>query len=214
MADQSRNLTLESLHQLTRRLVAAASTTSLSSSSSLASSSTGVSLQPLMFGRTQLNFHNICKNARLYRENRYEFEQLTNEVSNDNHEEWTCKHCNIVVSQVSLRLSPPSPDLIWISAAGMLKAHCARKPGQADCWTCIWPVVSPECYVRFDNEKRLLQHMKNHHVILGTQGQNSTIHWSADIRHRRSDTCGFGATIGGQVMQDSENCFLVPGSTS
>jgi len=120
----------------------------------------------------------------------------------------------MVVSRVTLRLSPPSQDRIWISAAGMLKAHCAQEPGKANGWTCIWPVVSPECHMRFDEEKRLLQHMKRHHVSLGTPGRSSKIEWPADIRHRRSDTCGYGAMIGGQVMQDSDGYFLVPGSAS
>jgi len=217
MADRSRRLTLESLHQLTGQLVSAASSTiSLNSRSSLASSSTAVSPQPLMLSRTQLNFHNICKNARLYRENYDEFEHLTVEVPNGNNREWTCKHCNIVVSKASLRLSPLSPDLIWITAAGMFKAHCAREPGRTDGWTCIWTGVSQECNMRFDSEKRLLQHMKKLHVELGTRGQNSIIHLPADLRYRSPDTCGFGAIIGGQVMQDSEgsSCFFVPGSAS
>ena len=118
----------------------------------------------------------------------------------------------MVVSKVALNLSPPSPDQIWISAAGMLKAHCTRVPGMADGWTCIWPIVSNECHMRFGGEKQLLQHMKRRHVAFGARGRSSTIHWPADLRHRRSDTCGFGATIGGQVMQDSDGCFLVPGS--
>jgi hypothetical protein len=214
MVDRSRNLTLESLHQLTGRLITAASTTSLGSGSSLISGSTSISLQSLTLGRTQLNFHNICKNARLYREDCFEFEQLTNVVPNTNDKEWTCKHCNMVVARVALTLSPPSADRIWISAAGMLKAHCAREPGKADGWTCIWPVVEQECNARFDGEKKLLQHMKKYHVALGNQGQSSTLHWPADIRCRRPETCGYGAMIGGQVMQDSESCFLVPGSAS
>ena len=215
MADQSRRLTLESLHQLTGRLISATpSTISLSSGSSLTSGSTAVSSQSLMLSRTRLNFHNICKNARLYRENCYEFEQLTVKVPNGNNEEWTCTHCNLVVSKVSLRLSSPSTDLIWITAAGMFKAHCTRVSGRADGWTCIWTMVSSECQMRFDSEKQLLQHMKKRHVEIGSQGQNSTIHWSADLRQRSPDTCGFGATIGGQLMQDSEFCFIIPASAS
>jgi len=217
MADRSRRLTLESLHQLTGSLVSAASSTiSLNSHPSLASSSTVVSSQSVMLGRTQLNFHKICKNARLYRENCYEFEQLTINVPYGNNRRWTCKHCNMVVSRVSLRLSPPSPDRIWITAAGMFKAHCERESGREGCWTCIWTVVSTECNARFDSEKRLLQHMKKFHVKLGTRGQNSTIHLSADLRHHSAETCGFGATIGGQEMQNSEysSCYFVPGSAS
>jgi hypothetical protein len=213
MADQSRNLTLESLHQLTRRLIAATSTSSLMSSYSLLSGSTAVSSQTLVFNRTQANFHNTCRNAVLYRTNCYEFEQLTIKLPNGN-EKWACIKCGMALSEFSLRLSPSSSDIIWISAAGWLKAHCERLAGQVDGWTCIWPVISSECNARFDGVKRLLKHMKQHHVKLGTGGRRSTIHWPADIRGRSSDRCGFGATIGGQVMQDSESCFIVPGSTS
>lgn len=206
LADRSRNLTLESLHQLTGLLPAASSTRLLlpGPTSSLVSASAGA---PLI----RLNIHDICRNARLFRKNLFDFEQLTNEGLGSNNQEWHCKHCSLVISQAALRLSPSS-DKVWVSAAGMLKAHCQRKLGQPDGWTCIWPVVSTECYVRFNSEKQLLQHMKSIHVKLGSPGEKTRIHWPADIRYRSPETCGFGATIGGQVMQNSASCFIVPPS--
>jgi hypothetical protein len=216
MVDQSRNLTLESLRQLAGSLIAATSSTSLASGYSLLSGSTAVSTQPtvLTFSRTQLNFHNICKNARLFRENLYQFEQLTNVVPNGSIEEWSCKRCSISLSTKTLKLSRSSSDIIWISAAGLLKAHCASKPGQLDCWTCIWHRESAECNARFEGEKQLLEHMKRHHVILGAQGEASTIHWSSDIRERTPEKCGFGAIIGGQRMQNSDSDFIVPAAAT
>lgn len=214
MADRSRSLTLEPLRQLTGLLLTGNALTSLGYNNLLPPGTTGISLQSLVFSRTQPNVRDVCINARLYRQNRRDFKQLTNNVPSSNPEEWTCNSCNMVVSRVSLRLSPPSPDLIWISASGMLEAHCTRKPGRSDGWTCIWPVVSLDCYVRFDGEKQLLQHMRTYHVKLGTQGQDSKVHWPANIRRWRFDTCGFGATIGGRGMQESESCFVIPGSAS
>jgi hypothetical protein len=66
--------------------------------------------------------------------------------------------------------------------------------------------------MRFADEKRLLEHMKEHHVRLGTEGRDTLIDWPADMRHKSTQMCGFGATVGGREMLLTSNGFIVPGT--
>jgi hypothetical protein len=203
LANKSRDLTLESLQRLTGGLNQISSTTALTRASSL-------SIRPMSISRTQLNIYGVCENARLYKMNTRNFKELATVIPNTDGEVWNCNRCNTIVEKTSLRLSPGSENLIWIAPVGFFKAHCKPRAGEAAGWTCIWPVVSTECNARFTSEKRLLEHMRDHHVTLGGPGHGSTIHWSADFHYRNAKMCGFGAKIGGQKMQDSDSGFIVP----
>lgn len=204
MANRSRTLTLESLQQLSGALIRPPTR------SALPSSLTATSSGSISFSRTSLNMHKMCKNARLYRMNREDFSQLATAVPNTNEAVWKCNHCTMIVAQATLKLSAGSEDRIWIAPVGFFKAHCEHRSGSAEGWTCIWPVVAPPCYSRFDSEKRLLEHMRDFHVVLGGQGRDSAIQWSADFHYGDAETCGFGALIGGQRMRNSEGSFIVP----
>jgi hypothetical protein len=212
MANQSRDLTIQSLQHATTSLAAIASTISLVSNSSLSSSSTmttassSFSLQQVSYGRTQLNVHNICNNAILYRQN-VEFAKLAYEIPNTHPKEWECGNCKMTVSKLVGNISN---DSIWIDAQGFFKAHCERQSGRADGWTCIWPIVSTECRSRYDSEKELLLHMKNHHLVPESPGQPTYLHWPADLHNKNAKTCGFGGTIGGRHLHESNANFKFP----
>jgi hypothetical protein len=221
-AEQSRNLTLESLRLLANRLneaptsmLSLASTFSSSSMSPYTSMSSSAFLQPLVLARTLLNIQNICKNAQLYRENRSDFEQLTRRVSQRPHDTWACTHCDIEVSRVSLALPTPGDEL-WINAAGMLQAHCARSHSHQNGWTCIWVKTHGNCAARFANERDLLVHMHRCHVIFRGNGsaRSASVDWAADISMRGVNRCGFGVSINGRLMQEGDSSFVVPDSAS
>jgi hypothetical protein len=199
---------MEALRQHTGDLIGNESRTSLVKMPTLLSANPSTSSMSLTLGRTQLNIHKICKNARLYREDCYSFNQLANEVEGTNQHDWACNHCNMVMSKISLRLAPNSPDVIWIAPVGLFKAHCRRFDGEQDGLTCIWPVVDGSCHVRFGNELQLLQHMRRHHVIPGVASRSFKLHWPADLRTPSAKTCGFGATVGGHEMEDRN--FIIP----
>ena len=204
MANQSRDLTI----QLLQRLVVRSGLQPTTFGALMSGTTAASSIVPRL-GRTQRNAQNVCVNARLYRHSLKAFDQLAAAVMNTNEREWTCTSCHISVSQASLRLSAGSEDLIWIGPVGFFKAHCQQQPRVSGGWTCIWPVVSSECNARFESEKGLLEHMRDHHVRPNGQ-QGRIIDWSADFHGFDKATCGFGATIGGQTMQNSEGKFLVP----
>jgi len=206
MANRSRDLTLESLQRLAMGLVQSPSFTSL------VSGSTAVSSRALTTGRTEANVHNVCINAVFYRQGREEFDRLATAVPNTNENEWRCNRCNMPLLEVNLRLSVGSQDRIWIGPVGFFKGHCDRRPEQPHGWTCIWPVAAPACNSRFDTERALLEHMRDFHVSLGVGGQDSTIERAADWHSLEARTCGFGALIGGQRMQNANGSFVVPGS--
>jgi hypothetical protein len=212
MANQSRDLTIQSLQHATTSLAAIASTISLASNSSLSSSSTmtiapsSLSLQHGSYGRAQFNVHNICNNAILYRQNGDRFAELAYKVPNTDPQEWECENCKMTVSKLEGKFSNNS---IWIDAQGFFKAHCQRQSGQVDGWTCIWPIVSTECRSRYDNEKALLIHMKEYHLISGSPGQPTYLHWPADLHNKNPKTCGFGGTIGGQDLNESNTNFVI-----
>ena len=207
-ADRARDLTLNAMYELTRTLLQSPSVSSLISSHATANS------RSLTIGRTDINVHNICRNARLYRLDLDHFDQLATPVPHTDESEWKCNHCGALVSNVSLRLSAGSDDQIWIGPVGFFKAHCEHRLGETTGWTCIWPVASPSCNSHFNTERRLLEHMRDHHVSIGTVGGESQIDWSADFHYQDIRFCGFGAEIRGQAMESAEGGFMIPAPVS
>lgn len=201
LAVRSRQLTTKFLNQIESQ-----SNTSMTARSqgsglvSYKSSSRGV--QPTTVGRSQLNSQDICRNALRLRKNESS-SILAIQTTVDGSPGWRCLACGATMIKATTGLSSTNADTIWIDEEGLFKAHCSSVSGRPPAWTCIWPVRSTSCTdSRFDSERALLQHMKDHHIFVSRSVSDFRLQWPADLCHRTAKACGFGAQVEGRDADD------------
>lgn len=165
---------------------------------------------PVTVSRSQLNTQDICHNALRLRRNDAASGDLAVQTIYGNSVSWTCRSCGANMTGAQSKLPGATSDMLWIDEAGLFKSHCTQRvPGTVE-WTCIWPIQSNSCIdIRFKDERALLQHMKDHHTFVSRRAVDFRLQWPADLSATTAQTCGFGATVEGQVLRDESFTFFL-----